>query len=75
MNEQFPRIVETIEHSMSLDDSACLAKFAASIVSLLHMQGKLELGASVFKRLLHKARKTGNRSLEVRAGRYSYNFV
>jgi tetratricopeptide (TPR) repeat protein len=75
MNEQFPRIVEAIENAMSLDDSACLAKFAASVVSLLHMQGKLELGASVFKRLLNQAKKTGNRPLEVRAGRYYGQFL
>jgi tetratricopeptide (TPR) repeat protein len=75
MNEQFPRIVEAIEQAMSLDDSACLARFAASIVSLLHMQGKLELGASVFRRLLQQAKKTANRSLEARAGRYYGQFL
>lgn len=75
MNEQFPRIVEAVENAMSLDDSACVAKFAASIVSLLHMQGKLELGASVFQRLLKQAQRTGNRPLEIRAGRYYGQFL
>lgn len=75
MNEQFPRIVETIEHEMNLEDSTCLAKFAASIVSLLHMQGKLELGAAVFQRLLKQAKKAGNRPLEIKAGRYYGQFL
>lgn len=75
LNEQFPSIVEAIEQVMSLDDSACLARFAASIVCLLHMQGKLELGAAVFKRLLNQAKRTGNRSLEAKAGRYYGQFL
>jgi len=75
LNEQFPDILEAIDRARSVDDSACLAKFAASIVSLLHMQGKSELGASVFKRLLKQAKKSGNRSLEARAGRYYGQFL
>lgn len=69
MNEQFPRIVEAIDHALNQDDASLLARFAASIAFPLFIQGKLELGASVFNRLLKKAKETGNRSLEVTAGR------
>jgi len=68
IKKHFPRVVEAIDYVMSIDDSECLAKFARNIAAPLLMQGKFDLGASVFNRLLSQAEKTGNRLLEIRTG-------
>jgi len=75
INEQFPRIVEAVDHAMSLDDASHLAKFASHIAFPLLLKGKLELGVTVFKRLLDQAENTGNRSLEIMAGTRYADFL